>query len=50
MSLGIVSLLFLAFAGPSAVSWLVCEIEFWRGLRARNRRFAEYERLKGERS
>ena len=46
MSQGILILLFTAVVGPSIVSWLVSEFEFWRELRARNQRFAEYERVR----
>jgi hypothetical protein len=43
MSQGILILLFIAIVGPSVVSWLVSEFEFWRQLKARNLRFAEHE-------
>jgi hypothetical protein len=46
MPQGILILLFIAVVGPSIVSWFVSELEFWRELRARNRRFAEYERVR----
>jgi hypothetical protein len=45
MSQGIIILLFIAIVGPSVVSWFVSEVEFWRELKARNLRFAEYERI-----
>lgn len=48
MSQGIVILLLIALVGPSAVSWFVRELEFWRGLKARNLRFAEYTRIRQE--
>lgn len=48
MSQGIFLLLFIAVAGPFVVSWFASEIEFWRGLRARNHRFTEYERVRQE--
>ena len=48
MSQGILILLFIAIVGPSIVAWFVSEVEFWRELRARNHRFAEYERVRQE--
>ena len=41
----ILILLFIAVVGPSVVSWFVSEVEFWRELKARNLRFADYERI-----
>ena len=41
-------LLSIAVLGPSVVSWFALEVEFWRELRARNQRFAEYERMRQE--
>ena len=48
MSQGIFILLSIAVLGPSVVSWFALEVEFWRELRARNQRFAEYERMRQE--